>query len=353
MKKFNLPQIANNFFIFSIGFFTVAILTTVLSKVEASTTQTQYLSTTERNLLQNELNSNFYNQNISPYNYTNYTNPNSTSNQLDTTKKNSIYSSQYLQNKIDINKIQAEAVFVQNISTGEILIDKNADKPRPLASISKLMTAITVKKIQENWTYLPEKIKLVSNGTGYTEADLTVKSGGLMRINDLVSYMLLTSSNFAAYSLTHELIPFSSFMAYMNHTASEIGLENFHFVNGSGLTEENKQLSIEERNSIGSAKDVAKILKKIVDSYPELATVTRATDAVITSTSGKRVQISNTNKLLGNMDNIYLGKTGFTDDAGGNLAIVIKKDDQYFAIVVMGSTKEGRFEDVAYIASSI
>lgn len=258
-----------------------------------------------------------------------------------------------VQLEIDPSQIKGESVLVKNLTTGDVLFEKDANTSRPLASLSKLMTAITVKKIQEHWAVLPLKIKLISKGGALNEVDAAVKAGGLMKVNDLVSYMLLSSSNFAAYSLTHELIPFSSFMAYMNFTAADIGLENFHFVNGSGLTETGTNMTVDERNSIGSAHDVAKILNKIVVSYPELAKVTRVTDAMITTTSGKKIPISNTNKLLDSLDNIYLGKTGFTDDAGGNLAVVIEKNGQYYGIVVMGSTKEGRFADVTYLASGI
>lgn len=259
--------------------------------------------------------------------------------------------------QINAAKIKGGSVIVQNLTTGKVLFERNADEARPLASLSKLMTAITVKKIQENWKILPTRIQLLSK-LGLSEVDRAVRGGGYMKINDLVSYMLLSSSNNAADSLTHELIPFSSFMAYMNHTAQALGLENSHFVNGSGLTEESSAkksnaLSILERNSISSAKDVLKILNEIVKSYPELASITRVSGAHVTSTSGKKIPITNTNKLLDSVSNIYLGKTGFTEDAGGNLAIVIEKNGYYYGIVVMGSTIDGRFEDVSYLASAI
>ncbi len=254
---------------------------------------------------------------------------------------------------IDPTQVKAKSVLVQNLTTGEILYERDADTPKPLASLSKLMTAITVKKIQKNWKILPEKVKLISNAVALTEVDRAVKQGGYMKIDDLVTYMLLSSSNFAAYSLAHELIPFTSFMAYMNFTAKEIGLEHSHFVNGTGLTESPKGMKIDERNSIGSAKDMAKILDHILKTYPELAAATRISDAYIETTSGKKIQIANTNKLLDSLDTIYLGKTGYTNDAGGNLAIVIQKNNQYYAIVVLDSTVADRFTDVSYLASAI
>ncbi len=254
---------------------------------------------------------------------------------------------------IDPTKVLAQSVLVKNLNTGQILFSRESQRRLPLASISKLMTAITVKTMQENWKTLPAIIRLSPNiGGALTAADRAVKAGGYMKTNDLNAYMLLTSSNYAAYSLTHELIPFSSFMAYMNFTAKNIGLKNSHFINGSGLTEiaRNKTHS----NSEGTAEDVMTMLQVFVKKYPELARATRTPDAFIRiHATGEKIPIENTNKLLDSMDNIFLGKTGYTGDAGGNLAIVIQKNDQYYGIVVLGSTAAARFDDVAYLASQI
>lgn len=254
-------------------------------------------------------------------------------------------------NTVSALPIKGESILVQNLSTGEVLYTKNSEEIRPLASITKLMTAITVMKMKEEWKTLPSSIKIISNGQAYTASDRAVEAGKYMKLESLIRYMLLTSSNFAAYSIAHEIVPFSSFMAYMNFQAKNIGLTNSHFINASGLTEEG--VSKELRNSVGTAEDVMKILETITFKYPELAQATRITEANVRMPNGQLIPIENTNILLDSMPDIFLGKTGYTDDAGGNLAVVIQRNNQYYGIVVLGSTIEDRFTDVAQLASGL
>ncbi len=247
----------------------------------------------------------------------------------------------------DQSKIIAKNVLVTNLTTGQVLFDKNSTVVQPIASLAKLMTAITIKEIQATWKNPPEKIKLISKTAAYTKADFQVATGGYMKTNDLVSYMLLASSNFAAQSLANGVMPYTSFISYMNFTAKNLGLNSYAFVNASGLTEANG------KSSIGSAQDIMKTLVIIMKKYPELASATRSNGATIKSSTGEVIEIDNTNKSLDVIPGIVLGKTGFTDEAGGNLALVIKRNNNYYGVVVMGSTIDARFTDAEYLASLI
>jgi D-alanyl-D-alanine carboxypeptidase len=245
------------------------------------------------------------------------------------------------------SKILGKHVLVTNLSTGQVLFDRESSVAQPLASLTKLMTAITVKEIYSVWTNPPERIRLISKTGAYTEADRAVAVGGWMKANDLLSYMLLSSSNFAAQSFAEGIMPYTSFISYMNFTAKRLGINNSHFVNASGLTNDNGT------SSTGTASDIMKTLAIIMKKYPELAAATRSEDAVIKSSTGTKVTIDNTNKSLENIPNLALGKTGYTDEAGGNLAVVIKRNGNYYGIVVLGSTLDGRFKDVEYLASLV
>lgn len=243
--------------------------------------------------------------------------------------------------------VEAKHILVTDLSTGEVLFNRDADTPQPLASLTKLMTAITVRTITDTWKNPPKQIRLVAKSAAWTKADRELAVGGYMSIDDLTSYMLLTSSNFAAQSLANGFMPFPSFVSYMNFSAKNLGLKHSNFINASGLTEANGAAST------GSASDIMKMLAFISKRYPKLAEATRSAEAHIETDSGKMVTIENTNKLLGDIPGLYLGKTGFTDEAGGNLAIVIRRNDHLYGIVVMGSTVEGRFDETAQIASLI
>lgn len=259
---------------------------------------------------------------------------------------------------IDESKLLAKSVMIKNLTTGKIIYSKNPDEQLPLASLVKLMTAITVRNLQENWQIFPTQIQLSGDGTPLTKADFSIGSEGFMKIDDMLNYMLLTSSNFAAQSLARNIIPEMSFISYMNFTAKKIGLAHSTFINASGLTEtlhkNNQPLS-----SVGTVRDVTILLEKIIIEYPELASATQIQSATVTNTTGKKIEIKNTNKLLDDplfstqKKRIVLGKTGFTDEAGGNLAIVLLKNNQYYSITVIGSTIEGRFDDIHYLATQI
>ncbi len=247
----------------------------------------------------------------------------------------------------DTTKLLAKRILVANLTTGQILYEKDSATPQPIASLAKLMTAITAREIYATWPNPPQKIKLISRTAAFTAADRQIAVGGYMKTNDLVSYMLLSSSNFAAQSLATGIIPYTSFISYKNFTARKLGLTESNFVNASGLTEKNKT------SSAGSARDMMKLLDLVVKKYPELATATRSEDAVIKTSSGKAIAIDNPNKSLEKIQNVFLGKTGYTDEAGGNLTIVVRRNGNYYGIVVLSSTVDGRFSDAEYLASLI
>ncbi len=76
--------------------------------------------------------------------------------------------------------------------------------------------------------------------------------------------------------------------------------------------------------------------------------------AYITKQStGQSIVVENTNTALDQIPGIILGKTGFTDDAGGNLALLIERGDMIYGIIIMNSTFEERFSDAAYLATQI
>lgn len=253
---------------------------------------------------------------------------------------------------IDETNIVAKSFLVKNITTDTVLYEKSASEILPLASLTKLITAMTVREMQKNWVSFPAQIKLVSNGPALNTVDRIVKSGRYLSIDDALSYMLLTSSNYAAYSLSHNIIPYPSFISYMNYTAKKVGAKNMTLINASGLTEVDKKGI--HSNSIGSAEDIMTILDLYASQYQKLAKSTRLEEAyLINPKTGEKVVVENTNTHLDKIPNLILGKTGYTDDAGGNLALLIKKNDEIYGIVIMNSTIEDRFKDALYLASML
>ena len=122
----------------------------------------------------------------------------------------------------------------------------------------------------------------------------------------------------------------------MNKKAGEIGLRNSSFKNPTGL---------DEADHLSTAEDLALLSEYTWRNYPQLWTLTRSPQSTIFSSAGQTYQIANTNELLEEFPAILGGKTGFTDNAKGNLILLypIKKSGDVAIIVILRS--EDRFGD--------
>lgn len=217
-------------------------------------------------------------------------------------------------------ELQAEAALAMRPDGERIYYNKNMEVKRPVASLTKLMTAIIVL---ENYN-LDEVIRI-------TRSDIEKEGsqGGLapteeLTVRSLLDIMLIDSSNDAASSLARQR---PDFISLMNQKAKDLGLRNTHFTNPDGLDEE---------NNYSSAFDVAKIFVYLFSAHPEVLDVFKTQNMVVYSADGKIMhRLQNTNELLGRMDEIIGGKTGYTDKAGGSLILLTKNN---IITVVLGSS---------------
>ncbi|MFA4890333.1 MAG: hypothetical protein WC587_01725 [Candidatus Paceibacterota bacterium] len=214
----------------------------------------------------------------------------------------------------DIN-LEAKAAYVFDVAKNKPIFELNADTRLPLASLTKIMTAVVAL---EN---IPQEQKTA----------------------DLLSIMLVSSSNDAAVALSlgvelpSGLGSSTPFVSLMNKKAEEIGMAQTSFFNPTGL-----DVSFESAGAYGSARDAAKLMEYFVKNYPKVAEATRYESLNVGSKNFK-----NTDKLAEFLPGIIAGKTGTTDLAGGNLVVAIDIGLGHPVIIaVLGSTEEGRFEDV-------
>ena len=128
----------------------------------------------------------------------------------------------------------------------------------------------------------------------------------------------------------------------MNAEAQRAGLSATYFLNETGL-DENAEIS----GGYGSARDAARLIAYAYRAHPELFGATTQSESVFTEENGNRHEADNTNKIVAEIPMLRASKTGFTDLAGGNLAVVFDAGiGKPIAVSVLGSTKDGRFEDV-------
>ncbi len=248
-------------------------------------------------------------------------------------------------------QLTGKAVFVWDIATHRKLFGYNEYTPLPLASVTKMMTAVVATEVT------PSDTKVAITGGDITEeGDTGLLSGEVWHLKDLLDFTLVASSNDGASAIARTsgalINPDASsadsalgkklFIAKMNEKAHLIGLDNSRFINESGL-----DVTSTENGGYGSARDMAILFEYVFKKYPELLTATTQATLKIRSLSNFIHNIANTNIDVASTTGIIGSKTGYTDLAGGNLVILVDIGINHpVAIAVLGSTREGRFADV-------
>jgi D-alanyl-D-alanine carboxypeptidase (penicillin-binding protein 5/6) len=211
-----------------------------------------------------------------------------------------------------------------------VLFSKNENEILPIASLTKLMTGIVVIEDQENYP-LEKEIKISKDAASQKDVpDGNLRAGQKKTIEELLNLMLMFSSNDAAYALA-EQIGVKDFVNKMNEKAKEIGLENTHFSNPTGLDPENLKWSLKNKDyfNYSTAKDLILLGKYILENYPLIFEF---------SNQKNKIQLLENQHLIGM-------KTGYTDEAGGCIFLIFSEEDgDYFLNVILGTkSKEERF----------
>ncbi len=235
--------------------------------------------------------------------------------------------------------LKARSAIVWDIEKNEPLYSLNTDERMPLASLTKVMTALTAMETMSKDEIIPiteRAVEVVSNAG--------LQAGQSWRLRDLLVFSLVTSSNGSsrAVALTASAKNKRDFITDMNQLAKTIGLQDTYFINETGL-----DVGDSYGGSYGTAKDMALLFSYVVRQNPELFLPTNQPVINLKSIENYSYTGYNTNQAVGDIPGIMISKTGYTVNAGGNLGIVFDAGlRQPMAVIVLGSTREGRFEDV-------
>lgn len=229
--------------------------------------------------------------------------------------------------------LEAKSFFIYDITKEKRIYGLNENEVRPLASLTKIMTAITALRQRDQ-----NDIVKIDSDSLQEEGDTGLFANEVWRLSDLIKLTLISSSNDGAMSLGRDSI---SFVEKMNNTAKEIGILESRFFNPTGLDSRDKP------GGLGTARESAMMLYFGLKNYPEIFGATARDNIKLKSLSGFSHEVINTDILAGQIDGLLASKTGFTDLAGGNLVIVFEPDSHnMIAITVLGSSYNGRFEDM-------
>lgn len=237
--------------------------------------------------------------------------------------------------------IEGKAYVVYDILNQKIIASHNEMMLLPLASLTKVMTAVssTLHKSKAD-TIIIKK----STVGGY---DLGLKKNQIWSLGELLKYTLVFSSNDGAEVVADSFGSIDIFLQQMNSDAKNLGL-NLVFTNPAGL---------DIKGAIGgkgNVIDIAKLLGIARRQIPEILDATTKKRQTVIVNGIKMKGIPNTNQEVETLPGVEASKTGFTDLAGGNLAIIVDISVGHpIAIVVLGSTKEGRFKDVGILYKAL
>ncbi len=254
----------------------------------------------------------------------------------------------------DALTLEAQSAFVVDLSENKIVHSKNADVQLPLASITKVMLVLAVSDILtlEDTVTISEDAVLRGEGGGPS-------AGEVWRVRDLIDYTLVVSSNVGAESLAeaanegiHTRYPQApeenATVWRMNALAKELGLSKTYFLNASGL-----DISPTQPSAMGSARDATILLAYAYKTMPNIFSATNQTTLTVGPKEGPISVVPNTNDAIAQIAGLKMGKTGYTDLAGGNLGIVFDSaSNRTYVATVLGSSQAGRFTDILAISAA-
>lgn len=256
-----------------------------------------------------------YNKNSSKIMFTNYASP---------VAEKSIFVSQDAKNLISRNfaiyesSFDASSIIALNKDTGQVLYEKNAHTPRPIASITKLMVAILATERLN----LDSNITISRNARFIPGKKTDLYWGSTLKLDEALHGLLIESGNDMAIAIEeyyNRVFPESSLVYDMNQKAYSMGLTETRFADSTGLSSQN----------VSTAYEVSKLLDKASENR------------IIREIMGKKEYEyndrvwKNTNTLIGNKYGVIGGKTGYIPEAGNTMSVLGRIGDKEVLLVLL------------------
>ena len=227
-------------------------------------------------------------------------------------------------------KLFCEAAFLQDNSTSEKLYGKDEYNVRPIASITKLITALTFLDFKVDWDKTIEMDTADANNSSHSP----LRAGDVYRVRDLFHCSLMSSDNRATRALARSTgVSTDSFVVMMNRKVDSLGLFSIKVDEVTGLSE----------NNVASAYDLARLVN-IASANPTIQTALLTKQYSFISEKRKRlITLGNTDRLLFSEWNVQGGKTGYIGESGYCFAVRVANDKGHdLTGVVMGARSNSR-----------
>ena len=238
---------------------------------------------------------------------------------------------------VELN-IGGKGAVLMDAATGTVLYEKNAHEKLSPASVTKVMTMLLIMEaIDSGKIRWSDSVTASEAASAKGGSQIYLKVGESMTVEELVKSIAVSSANDAACAMAEHLAGSeSAFVELMNRRASELGMNDTHFVNCTGLDD-----APEAKAHLTSAYDIAIMSRELLQNHPDIK---KYTTIWMDTVRGGEFGLSNTNKLVRFYDGCTGLKTGYTSGAGFCLSASAKREGMELIAVVLGcETSQERF----------
>lgn len=242
--------------------------------------------------------------------------------------------------------IESEAGIVMDADSGAVLFGQNIHVQKAPASITKILTALVVienSSLDDTITFSHDAVYNVEDGSGNKNS---IEEGDTLSVRDCLYLLLMRSSNQAANALAeHVGGSRDGFVEMMNEKTAELGCENSHFANPSGLNDDTQLTSVYDMALIASAAYKNDTLLTISKDKSYRLPATKNNPDGVTIQPEHKLLITTDTESPNYYPYAVAGKTGYTSIAGQTLVTYAIKDDRRQIAVTMKSTQATHYQD--------
>ncbi len=239
--------------------------------------------------------------------------------------------------------LQAESAVLMEASTGQIIMEKNAAEEKSPASITKIMTLLLIfEELEKGTLKLTDEVVTSAYAKSMGGSQVFLEEGEVQTVDTMIKCIAVASGNDASVAMAEKIAGGEeAFVKRMNEKAAQLGMENTHFLDCCGLSDDD--------NHYTSAKDVAVMTRELITKYPQIFEYTGIWMEDIEHVTDRGIStftLSSTNKLLKQYEYATGLKTGSTSKAKYCFSATATKDGiSMIAVVMAAPDYKIRFEE--------
>jgi len=244
-------------------------------------------------------------------------------------------------NTLDVSDLSAEVVFAYNPYYYQVFASKNAEAQRPIASLTKMMTALVLNENFEATSTIP-----LSTDFYWMETSLGIYYGSGMEVQDVLETILIASKNDVAESISYSFTGENSLLALMNEKADNLGMDKTNYASVSGYFDD---------NNFSTARDLQKLIKEFMlnENFMNIVGMQSAdVDLLLGGGSRETRTVYSTNLLLYTNPDVKGLKTGYTWGAGQCVVILADYGGNNKVVVIILNSQD-RFGDAQRVLDRV